>query len=214
MGAGWQTALANGEWTGDGWYDRQFSHCPLGIPTGEASPNYCFYFDSIRRIRAASNKVKLILILRDPVDRAVSHYHWEVRMGNETRPIMEAMQAGVDMRDYGQYGHAYDHYSYLLRGQYADQIDNILRYFYPESLLICKFSELVLSPKDFMNRVTDFIDAPRWNGYDFSLKMLENNYPAPSQDVVEFLVDYFELDQQRLQDEYDLDLRDGKWRNA
>ena len=69
------------------WYRSTF---PLasnrGVITGEASPYYLFPSHAPRRIAAALPHVRLIAVLRDPVDRAYSQYQFERRGGFEERP--------------------------------------------------------------------------------------------------------------------------------
>ena len=77
---------------GSWWYRTNFPtkaemaqrSAALGKPvlTGEASPYYLFHPHAARRIARLLPDVKLIALLRNPVDRAFSHYHHEVRGGS------------------------------------------------------------------------------------------------------------------------------------
>ena len=62
------------------WYQNQFKK---SLCTGEATPYYIFHPHSLRRISNDIPNVRIIILLRNPVDRAYSHYWLEVRLKNE-----------------------------------------------------------------------------------------------------------------------------------
>ena len=70
--------------------------------TGEATPNYLFHPLVSRRVAEVLPRVKLIVLLRNPVDRAFSHYHHILDLGYEHLPFAEA-QWNLSLRDYVQY---------------------------------------------------------------------------------------------------------------
>ncbi|MEZ5258187.1 MAG: hypothetical protein R2705_15160 [Ilumatobacteraceae bacterium] len=61
------------------------------LRAGEASPYYVFHPLALERIAADLPNVKLVLLLRDPVERTISHHKHEVRRGNETLSLTEAL---------------------------------------------------------------------------------------------------------------------------
>ena len=76
---------------------RYLGHFPRrqdgGIFSGEASTGYLWNPHCAGRIRESLPGVKVLAILRDPVERALSHYFHQVRIGDESRPIEEALRA-------------------------------------------------------------------------------------------------------------------------
>ena len=74
---------------GEAWYRRHFK----GEIAFEASPYYIFHPAAPERIRATIPNAKLIAILRDPVQRSISHYFHSVLKGHETLPMLEALHA-------------------------------------------------------------------------------------------------------------------------
>lgn len=177
-------------------------------PTGEASPTYCFYPAAMRRIFEYDPEMKLIMLLRDPVRRAVSHYWWEVRMTNEKRSIEEALMADdeptlkLSRRVM---------FWYRMWGQYPELLSRTLSYFRPQRLLIVQFEMFKSFPQETMNRVTDFIGTPEWDGYTFT-NIMKQEYPDPPVEVVQHLTDYYAPTITRLQERFDLDL--GLWECA
>ncbi len=76
---------------GPDWYRSQFPPTPPGTITGESTPYYLFHPHAPRRLHAFAPDVKLIVLLRNPVDRAYSHYQLQVRRRHETLPFEEAI---------------------------------------------------------------------------------------------------------------------------
>lgn len=101
----------------------------------DATPSYMYYPPVARRIYSYNPHVKLIFCLRDPVGRALSHYHMDVNRGWETMPLPFALLA-EPIRVYFQkkknFGanHARRFcYSYVSRGLYSRQIQRFLKLF-------------------------------------------------------------------------------------
>lgn len=138
--------------------------------TGEASPYYLFHPHAPRRILETIPHVKLIVSLRNPVDRAYSHYHLEVRRGAETLSFEDALKletqrlAGerekmLEDDTYTSFNHF--HYSYLSKGIYVDQLKVWLDLFPKEQVLVLK-SEEFFTDSSSITRVLEFLQLPDW----------------------------------------------------
>lgn len=137
--------------------------------TGEASPYYMVHPLAPERVRAFDAGMKLIAILRDPVDRAWSHYHREVRAGAERLSFEEAIEAeegrlsAKDRRLRAapfHYCFNHHHFSYLDRGLYARHLETWLRHFPRENLLVARSEDLFADPNAVANRVFAFLHLP------------------------------------------------------
>ena len=152
------------------WYRAQFpTDLPPGTITGESSPYYLFHPLAPQRMRACVPHAKLIVLLRNPVDRAYSHYHLELSRGDETLPFEEAiaheeerLRGEVDrlLADDTYESFAHQHHSYLARGRYLDQLRAWLNLFPREQLLILKSEDLYHHPTDVVRQATDFLGLP------------------------------------------------------
>ena len=76
---------------GQSWYEKHFPEVSDNILTGEASPYYIFHPLCPKRIFDYDPSVKLIVILRNPIDRAYSHYRHIVRLGHEPLKFEDAL---------------------------------------------------------------------------------------------------------------------------
>ncbi len=159
------------------WYSRQF---PLnqslrrGIDKSEllnfeASPFYIFHPYALRRIAETLPSVKLIALLRDPVDRAYSHYQQITRKGKEDLSFDEAIAkepariGGIREKmllDENFKKYHYTRYSYLARGRYIEQVQEMYRLFPKEQILILKSEDLFADVPLTMKEVFQFLEIP------------------------------------------------------
>ncbi len=134
--------------------------------TGEASPYYLFYPHAAHRAHQLVPQARLIVLLRNPVDRAYCHYQHEVARGREDLSFAEAIDkepkrlAGEVQRilDDAQYTSAnHRFYTYVSRGIYVDQIDRWLQYFDRNQLLVLQTEEMFKHPVEALDRVCHFL---------------------------------------------------------
>lgn len=163
----------------------------------EASPLYLFNPLAPRRIHDLLPGVRLIALLRNPVERAISHYFHERRKGRETLPVMEAMQAEeerlapvIEAQDYKS--DAFRRCSYKSRGIYHRQLKRYLDYFPRENLLVMDSDDLFRRPAQALRRVLDFVGAnPAVDVRDLEPRNVGSNRRRVDAAVYEYLEEYF-----------------------
>lgn len=118
-------------------FDVEKSHKMIG----EATPIYMYWYDIPRRIWEYNPNMKIIVILRNPIERAYSHWNWERYREAENLPFWDAIQLEQERsREALPYQHRV--YSYIDRGFYSDQLRRIWHYFPKEQTLIIKNEDL------------------------------------------------------------------------
>ena len=125
------------------WYLRQFSACDEHAIVGEIDPEYMFFKDAPRRIRTWVKSPRIIFLLRNPLDRAYSHYQMSVRRGYETLSVEDALEKEPERLAADKDGFAHNHQSYMARGRYCEQINRFREAFPKSEFLFVKFDELV-----------------------------------------------------------------------
>lgn len=149
------------------WYVERTSR--RRVLVGESTPYYLFHPQAPRRAYGVVPQAKLIVLLRNPVDRAYSHYNHEVKIGAETLPFENALEREqevlplemlklLDDEDYYSFYH--QHHSYLSRGIYLPQLQAWTRVFPRDQMLILNSESLYRSPSVVMERAHRFLGLP------------------------------------------------------
>jgi hypothetical protein len=137
------------------------------LVTGEASPYYMFHPLIPERIAETVPEAKIIILARDPVERTYSHYLHEVRRGFEDLTFEEALNAEETrlageverMRNDPAYvSFEHQHHSYVARGRYMDQLENMTKHIAPEQILVIASEEMFSAPEETYHRVLDFLE--------------------------------------------------------
>jgi sulfotransferase family protein len=168
---------------GERWYR---AHLPIrrsGI-VGEASPSYLFHPLAPERVARMLPRARLIALLRNPVDRAFSHYQHEVALGREELSFEDAlarederMQGELErmLRDPSYFSHAWWNWTYAARGRYAEQLERWLDAFPREQLLVLFTEELAADTAGTYRRVLDFLGVDA-RGLDSYPRIFEREY--------------------------------------
>jgi hypothetical protein len=133
----------------------------------EASPGYLMHPLVPYRVRGLLPAAPLIVVLRDPVDRALSAHHHQMIRGRETLSFGDAI-AGEEARLAGELeklesiplykSFHYSRHGYLMRGRYAEQLERWFSVFPREQFLILDTDSLQRDTERTMNRVCEFLD--------------------------------------------------------
>ncbi len=213
---------------GLGWYR---SHFPTAVEkyyaryvhkhdliTGEASPYYLFHPSTSQRVAKTLPKAKLIVLLRNPIDRAYSQYQHQLRQsGVETLSFEGAIDAeekrlaGEEEKirqneKYASFNHR--HYSYLARSTYINQLPAWLNIFPREQLLILKSEDLYSDPASIVKQTLEYLNVPASTQQGAYKPFNEAKYTPMKPETCVRLVEYFKPYNARL---YDLLDRDFGW---
>ena len=145
---------------GDHWYRSHFLRVP-GTRTGEASPSYLFHPRAAERAASLVPDIKLIVLLRDPVDRAYSHWAHQVRAGRERLEFVEAIDAEPERlraSDPDDPESTHRHFSYVARGMYADQLERWYDVFARDQVLVLRAEDVFDDFPRAVARVCTWLD--------------------------------------------------------
>jgi hypothetical protein len=175
-------------------YHRYFAIEPGKAIFGEATPIYIFWPNALERIKAYNPEIKLILLFRDPIDRAYSAWCHQTRKGRENLSFAEAIRDGrrrvSDGSDFSS-----RHFSYVERGLYALQLGRAFTQFPRTNVLSLDSRQLVAGPSCLLQSVSEFlglrtaierITPPHANRRSSDVRLL-----PPSADDVRLLAQVF-----------------------
>jgi hypothetical protein len=141
------------------WYTRQFDG--QALVRGEASPGYTSpdHPEAADRMASVVADARLVYLVRDPIDRAVSQYRHHQADGTEQHPIADALL------DPGS--------QYIARGRYFERLAPFIQFFATEQILILAQEELLHDPEAGLERIYRFLgvqavpqpaaQTQRWN---------------------------------------------------
>ena len=180
---------------GERWYRARF---PLAVQgtrcrrrtgvtpaVGETSPDYLFDPRCPARVHAFDPEMKLIAVLRDPVERAHSHWRMVTRHGQESlsfedaldreeselAPELERLQETQGYRDFPF------RTSYVARGRYAEQLERWLALFPREQLLVVLSEDMFADPGGTMDVITRFLGVPAFRAESYGWRSSQGELP-------------------------------------
>ena len=172
--------------------------------TYDVTPFYIYNPHVAQRILDVLPHVKIISILRNPVDRAYSNYYLGVRSGDEKRTFENTIDSDLKLIQEHENDSKNDNYfeqiigkSYLARGFYTEQLQLWMDKFPKEQLLVISSKDLASKTADTLAIVFDFLNLPNHNIKDLS-KRNEVKYPPMNPDTRKMLVDYFRPHNEKL----------------
>ncbi|WP_017715481.1 sulfotransferase domain-containing protein [Kamptonema formosum] len=198
------------------WYLEQFPRRTAGAGwlTGESSPYYIFHPLVPQRVWRLFPEVKLIVLLREPVARAWSHYHHEVRLGYEKLSFEDAIALEPErlkgetekiLADETYYSFNHQHCTYLSRGAYAEQLLSWMELFPKKQFLILKSEDFYANPAESVKQVFEFLGLPDCRLPEYG-KYNAGEYPPISDATQRYLREYFQPHNQRLEKNFGITL--------
>ena len=167
--------------------------------TGEATVHYFLHPLAPERIFNFLPNVKLILTLRDPVERAYSHWNMEFQNKNETLSFEDAIkieESRMDgeiekLMDDDRYESInYPHRAYLTTGRYIEHLEKWLKFFPSKQFCIIDSDELARNPSTQFNKIIEFLELPKFDLVNYP-KLHSRNYSKMDLKIREELKEYY-----------------------
>jgi hypothetical protein len=133
-----------------------FGEAEQGKICGEATPIYSYWKPSAPRISKYNPKAKLIVSLRNPIDRAFSHWNMNCYLGLEKLSFLSALKAENERKKESKLDQDRN-YSYVDRGFYSQQLKHLWKYFSTDQVLILPFDLLQRDASEFFRRIIRFL---------------------------------------------------------
>jgi len=129
---------------------------------GEATPIYLYWPNSLERARAYNPEMRIIVLLRDPVERAWSHWKMEYAKRKETEPFAWCIREGrarVAAGDPAAPGH-HRVFSYVERGFYGAQLERLYGLFPRDQISLLRSGDLSREPDTVVSQICSFLAVP------------------------------------------------------
>lgn len=183
---------------------ERLAACPEGMVTGDATPCTMYWPNAFARLARHSPDVRVIVLLRDPVERAVSAWRMQTSWGHrsniripfktwlrhpvrsatharkrraryqESRPFSEAIRYDIHA---GYPVHR--NTSYVSRGFYAEQLRRITAHVDRSQVLVLKQTDLQADHHATLDRVTDHLNVERFATYPNAEQIRASQGPDP-----------------------------------
>ncbi len=195
---------------GLGWYRANFpfrrrlrTHVTL-----DATPSYLAHPTFGKQWRATNPTAKIIVLLRDPVARTLSHYFQNVHRGLEPLSLEEALEAEEQrlageveriLQDPCHDPWRYHRFGYLTESRYIEHLERLWPHVPPEQLLVLRSEDLFQNPAQTLAQVAAFLGLEPWQPREYKIyKKGAYDFAAVSPRVRENLRAYFRPYNQRL----------------
>lgn len=163
-------------------YLKLFEGVPDDVRAGEASTSYLYLANAAREIRQVQKHAKILMVLRNPVDRAYSQYWNQVRDGQERLSFEDALQAEEKRKKQNSwYG-----FLYVETGLYAEQVARYTTTFGRDNVQVHLYEDLHQDAKEVCRKVFSFLGVDR--NYDIeTTKVYNRSGPTRSKFVARTL---------------------------
>jgi hypothetical protein len=184
--------------------------------TGEASPFYFFHPLAASRIQQHFPDIKLILLLRNPINRSYSHYQHQRRKGRisilfenaihlEPEVLKQKKEAYFDEENHSDL--IYRRFSFLARSRYSEQLPLWYQHFGKDQILIIKSEDYFIDPTAIFSQVFEFLGLLAFK-LEITKEHQVSDYPPMKPETRKQLQEYFEPFNQQL---YQMTGRDFGW---
>jgi hypothetical protein len=135
---------------------ESFKPTGKSIVAGENTPSYIYWKPAIERICNYNKAIKLIILLRNPVLRAFSHWNMQRERGFDDLDFLDAVKEESNRQQEASPFQS-RRFSYIDRGFYSEQVERVFRFFPREQVKVIKFEEFRKNQPAVLNSIFTFI---------------------------------------------------------
>jgi len=176
--------------------------------TGEATPRYVEHPHALHRIKKVLPNSKFIILLRNPIDRAYSHFTMNVENGYEYKTFELAIKSENERikgrcekmkNNENYYSWDFDLFAYLEHGIYVEKLQKWFDIFSKDKFLIIQSEEFLRNPSKIYYQTLRFLDLTKWEPDKFTLyKKRSYKEKKINPEIRKYLSDFFKPHNEKL----------------
>ena len=140
-------------------YERLHKHYPLVAPStiaGDCTPSYIYFKPAVERIWNYNPKIKWLVLLRNPVERAFAHWNMQRFKGREPLDFFDAVREEKTRIAGGPPTEA-RRFAYVDRGFYAEQLERVFQFFPRKQVKVVKSEEFKDKQRETLVSIFSFL---------------------------------------------------------
>jgi hypothetical protein len=188
---------------------RHFRAIGRSTMAGEVSPSYLYWEPAMERIHTYNPRIKLVILLRNPIDRAFAH--WNMQRFKDREPLDFLAALKEEPRRIAQPRSIESRrFSYVDRGFYSTQLERVFKFFPREQVMVVKFEQFRDRKQETLDAIFDFLSVKRLRvsrDRDRNVVPYERAITAEER---KYLLDVFTADIAKLEQMLGWDLADWK----
>jgi len=188
---------------------RHFRPIERSTIAGDVTPSYLYWKPAMDRIHQYNPRIKLIMLLRNPVDRAFAHWNMQRFKDREPLDFLDALRE--ELRRIAQpLSIESRRFAYVDRGFYSGQLERVLKFFPREQVLILKFETFRDEKQETLNFIFKFLGVKSLGGIRDKDRNIVPYERAMKPEERKYLLDIFSVEITKLEQMLGWDLTD--WR--
>ena len=177
---------------------------------GEVTPSYIYWKPAIERIWDYNPNIKLLVLLRNPADRAFAHWNMQRSKSREPLDFLEALKAEKD-RTARQLTIESRRFAYIDRGFYSEQLERLFKFFPKEQVKIVKFEDFRDRKQETLDRIFEFLGVKPLRGVRDKDRNVVPYERAMTPEERKYLAEVFSAEITKLERKFGWDLSDWKY---
>lgn len=150
---------------------------------GEASTSYLYSSQAAKEIYAYNKNAKIVIILREPVSRTISHYNMDIRSGNTSGNMLQDLKSDFNADKKGYFISN----MYIDLSLYYNQVKNYLSVFPKEQIIVLRFEDLVAKREEVLKNLCNFLQID-FSKLPISTRKIYNKTVIPKNKIIHKLL--------------------------
>ena len=179
-------------------YNASFENKSNSLIKGESTPIYMYWYAAPKRIWEYNPEMKLIAVLRNPIERAFSHWNMQRDRNIDDLSFSVAIRSEVE-RCRGTLPLQTRIYSYIDRGFYTEQIRRLWHFFPRDQTLLLKYEDLKFDHSNTLSKISEFLGVKEFADIQYSDTHSRNYVSSISEEDRSYLKNIFYYEIKKLE---------------